>query len=535
MVGIVWGRMSKFPLRDLFIIIVIAVVARVLLLASNAVSFHSDEAVVALMARHINQGARPVFFYGQAYMGSLDAWLVSFGFRLFGESVLSIRIVQSLLYVLIVATSYLAAWEFSHKRLIAAVSGLTFALASVLVATYTTATLGGYNEVLLLGNIILIAGFRVINRSEARWGWWALLGVCTGLGWWANGLIVMYVIPVGLLGLVELFRRVRLQQEITPYLGGIAVAAILFFVGSAPWWIYDFTHNHEALNFYTTGTISESVTENTTRPTFGTRVLGLVLFGLPALVGARFSWLSEYFLLPVGLLVIAIYLMGLYRLIRVDPLRPGARPLVLTMIVVFLLIFLASPFSADPTGRYFLPLVFPISIALGTLADGLLHAEKLNPALRRLLPAGVLIIVLGYQLAGQIAAINGAYGLTTQFDLITHIPHEYDDELIAFLEENALYHGHTNYWVAYRMAFLSGETLQYSASLPYKEDLSYNAADQRYTPYTEATEAAEEVAYITTHLPALDEQLEARFDEQGLSYRLETIGPYNIYYDFAPQ
>ena len=75
--------------------LLIAFIARAVLLASNTVSFHSDEAVVALMARHILQGERPVFFYGQAYMGSLDAWLVAIGFQLLGESVLTIRFVQA--------------------------------------------------------------------------------------------------------------------------------------------------------------------------------------------------------------------------------------------------------------------------------------------------------------------------------------------------------------------------------------------------------------------------------------------------------
>jgi hypothetical protein len=37
------------------------------------VPLNSDEAVVGLMARHILDGKRPVFYYGQAYMGSLDA------------------------------------------------------------------------------------------------------------------------------------------------------------------------------------------------------------------------------------------------------------------------------------------------------------------------------------------------------------------------------------------------------------------------------------------------------------------------------
>src|SRR5690606_6394978 len=126
-----YGHMRQFPWFDLLAILVIAAVGRALLLASGAVSFHSDEAIVALMARHINQGARPVFFYGQAYMGSLDAWLIAIGFRLLGESVMSIRVVQSVLYLLVVATAYLAAWQLSGKRIVAAVAGLLLAVPAV--------------------------------------------------------------------------------------------------------------------------------------------------------------------------------------------------------------------------------------------------------------------------------------------------------------------------------------------------------------------------------------------------------------------
>ena len=37
------------------------------------------------MARHILLGARPAFFYGQAYMGSLDAFLAAAAFAIFGQ------------------------------------------------------------------------------------------------------------------------------------------------------------------------------------------------------------------------------------------------------------------------------------------------------------------------------------------------------------------------------------------------------------------------------------------------------------------
>ena len=81
--------------RILLVIIIIAAGWKAILLSLNSFPFNSDEAIVALMARHILAGERPVFFYGQAYMGSLDAYLVAAGFAIFGQSVWVIRLVQS--------------------------------------------------------------------------------------------------------------------------------------------------------------------------------------------------------------------------------------------------------------------------------------------------------------------------------------------------------------------------------------------------------------------------------------------------------
>src|SRR5574341_1375409 len=83
----------------LLVALSIAVALKALLLALDCVPFNADEAVVALMARHILQGERPVFFYGQAYLGSTDAWLVAGAFLIFGQRVIAIRLVQVALYL----------------------------------------------------------------------------------------------------------------------------------------------------------------------------------------------------------------------------------------------------------------------------------------------------------------------------------------------------------------------------------------------------------------------------------------------------
>lgn len=530
---------SRFPLRPLIIVLAAALVGRVLLLASGAVSFHSDEAVVGLMARHILAGERPIFFYGQAYMGSLDAWLIALGFTVFGQSVLAIRIVESILYLLFVATGFLVAWRVSARVIVAAVAALVLAVPNVLLALYSTATLGGYNETLLLGNLILLLGWDITHEHRQSYWRWELLGLCAGVGWWTNGLIIAYALPVTLLLLVDWMRATSIGQFSLAQRGRflrlpfaqIGLALMAFFIGSAPWWAFNFTNDFAALRFYLPSN-APSAFAGTDIPPLPTdqRLIGLFLLGLPAVIGLRFPWLPGYFLPAIGLAVVLIYVLAAYRLLRDrNRLKPDGRPLVLGMIGLFCGLFIVSRFSIDPTGRYFLPLTLPLGIVLGTLAD------SFRSTLARLALAGV---VIGYGLVGTVTAITTVPpGLTTQFNLETHIPNTDDAALIAFLDEYGLYRGYTNYWISFRLAFLSGDRLQYSAVLPYKTDLSYTPFDDRYKPYRKAADTAPDaqIAYVTANVAAVKDRLEALFAEQGIAYQYAQVGVYHIYYGFQPQ
>jgi 4-amino-4-deoxy-L-arabinose transferase-like glycosyltransferase len=527
-----------FPLRHLLAILLLAAGVRALLLASGSVSFHADEAVVGLMARHILQGARPTFFYGQAYMGSLDAWLVAAGFTLLGQSVMVMRLVQSALYLLAVAAGYTVAWRLIARPVAAAAAGLSLAVPTANVALYTTATLGGYNELLLLGSLIWLLCWDIYRNFPGSAWRWALMGLCAGLGWWTHGLIVIYALPAAALLLYRMFFKPVGMRRAALALVGIALAG--FVTGSAPWWVFDIQHNGAAIStFLTSRQTGEFAGIGLPDLPPGQRALGLLLVGLPALIGLRFPWSEAYFLLPVGALVGLVYLAAFYRLAQGGTLRPEARVFILGVFALFGLIFVASSFGADPTGRYFLPLALPLGIALGALADAL-YTRPPGPSpapqwwkrAAALLPVALVIV---YQAAGLITAASGPPGFTTQFDPVSHIPNDHDAELMAFLESNDLFHGYTNYWVAFRLAFLSGERLQYSAALPYKINLDYNPADNRYRPYAEMTAQADRVAYITSNLPELDARLEAAFRAQGLVYRRRSIGVFTIFYDFEPR
>ncbi len=86
-------------------ILLVAAGYKAWIVAQGLVPFNADEAIVGLMAGHILQGETPLFFYGQAYMGSLDAYLVAAAFAVFGRSVATIRLVQGGLYLLTIITT----------------------------------------------------------------------------------------------------------------------------------------------------------------------------------------------------------------------------------------------------------------------------------------------------------------------------------------------------------------------------------------------------------------------------------------------
>jgi 4-amino-4-deoxy-L-arabinose transferase-like glycosyltransferase len=142
----------------ILVVVVLGLALKGALLAGGAVPFNSDEAIVALMARHILQGERPAFFYGQAYMGSPDAYLIAGAFALMGESLLAVRVVQVVLFLVVLLTAYRVALRFTGSSSVALLTALLFACPPVLLSLYTTATLGGYGEALLAGNLLLWGG-----------------------------------------------------------------------------------------------------------------------------------------------------------------------------------------------------------------------------------------------------------------------------------------------------------------------------------------------------------------------------------------
>jgi hypothetical protein len=517
-------RADRRSLLALVLILGIAALFRAWLIASDGVSFDSDEAVVGLMARHITHGQTlPTFYYGQDYMGSLDAILVAGGFEILGESVHTIRVVQAVLYLLSLGAAYALAYEITRSHRVALMALLLLAIPTALGALYTTLTLGGYNEIVLLGSLMMWFGWQVtVGQQREAWRW-AALGLAAGIGWWVNGAIVTPLAVVGLIGLR--YFSVRNGR-------GYALAALGFLIGSAPWWLYNVQHDWAALKFLTGGFEPASGVESISP---AESLIGLLILGFPALYGLRFPWQAGFALslgvglaLLVYLALITDLLAGRWARLRTRGSVPlpyiSARRWVWGTLGVFAVIFTFSSFS-DATGRYLMPVWVPAAIGVALGLDRLRRAG-------RLIPAAALAILLAAQAGSVIRAAKTETGLTPQLVERLRTPAAADRDLLDFLAEEGYTRGYASYWASFRLMFRSHEAVIFATALPY-DDKGYHVGNDRYLPYRDAVNQADRVVWVTQHFPELDAVIAQRLAEAGITVQTRDFGPYRVYYDFS--
>jgi 4-amino-4-deoxy-L-arabinose transferase-like glycosyltransferase len=496
------------------------------LLIADVVPFNSDEAIVGLMARHFLQGEWDVFFYGQAYMGTLDASLVAVVFSLFEPHVVLIRILQMILYIgTILTTGYLGKQIFRSNQ-IGLLAAAFMVIPTVNVTLYTTVSLGGYGEVLLLGNLLIIAALKIVSESKRIW--YILWGFISGLGIWAFGLILIYVVPTLIL---LLYHHARPQKGKVRWVN-VLIGVLALIVGLSPWIIWAFYNGLSPLLSELFGSAISGASPANPFIAILAHIYNFLLFGTTVIFGLRPPWEIRWLaqpLLPVALAFwLVILVFALQNLTKKDDEQNG-RWILVGVMTTLVLGFILTPFGADPSGRYFLPFVVPISLFAAEFCRNLGQRNR-GKIWTYLLPS----LILAFNLWGTIEVAQ-LYppGLTTQFDSITWIDHRYDDELINFLEAKDETRGYSNYWVTYPIAFLSNEEIIFVPRLPYHEDFRYTARDNRYKPYDQMVEENNRVAYITTHHSDLDQALRGSFQDAGVSWDEKWIGDYHIFYGLS--
>lgn len=533
------------------------------LIFANVVPFNSDEAIVALMARHILEGGRPIFFYGQSYMGSLDAYLVAAVFKFIGYQVGGIRLVQIILYSLTILTTAILGKQLTGKWKVGVLAAWFLAIPNVSTTLYTTVSLGGYGEMLLIGNLILLTGVKIAKefsqkKKETPLFLWFGLGFLSGFGLWVFGLTLVYSLPVfayliwihlkvkelSYLENIKNFKRRYASSDrntftlnqLTYQSGRWATVLLGGFFGAIPWWSHARYVGFPNLVFELSGSAISGVESLGYLDQVLKHGLNFSLFGSTVILGLRPPWEVRWlaYLLAPFVLFFWFGVMG-YAFRKTSQelsLFPDSKgysfaPILSGVFSLVILGFILSPFGADPSGRYYLPL----SVVMALFASQAVWSWHKKWGRYVWVIVG---LIFTFHIWGtiQVAQLNPP-GITTQIDSVTQIDHAYDQELIDFLNNQGETSGYSNYWVAYPLAFQSEESLVFVPKLPYHQDLRYTNRDNRYEPYDQLVNRATRIAYITTNNPELDLSLRRGLTDLGIKWKEESIGDYRVYYQLS--
>ncbi|MFG1890602.1 hypothetical protein ACGFIR_22415 [Micromonospora sp. NPDC049051] len=214
------------------VLAVLAVVAgiayRLGLLLHHAPPTNSDEATMGLAALHIARGQEfPVWFYGQAYMGTLEAYLAAPVFALAGPSTLGLRLPVLALYAAFVVLAWRLTLRLTGDRWFALLVVALLALGSDRVVKNQLIAGGGYPEMNAAGVALAVLAYDLAaGRPGRRLPRWAAWGFLAGLMVWVDPLVLPYVAATGAVLLA--YRRRELRGRAGVLLGAAAL------LGAAP-------------------------------------------------------------------------------------------------------------------------------------------------------------------------------------------------------------------------------------------------------------------------------------------------------------
>ena len=499
------------------VVVLCGLVFRWWLFARSGWRIEYDEAMVGLMAADILDGARPVFLAAQPTLGMLEGYILAGLYTLFGVNTFALRML-SLLY----SAGYIAgvAWLgwLAYGRRVGVLAGLIAAVSSAYLVAVGTKVWAGTMGTLAFGTLLVCIAATIPRRDTSpRWRGvlWALLGIVGGLAFWTAFLSAYYLVPVALVLLVWLLVNRDARQWL-----GVLVAAVSFFIGSAPFWVYNATHNWLTLQL----TLSS---ESSTPDQLWQITVHLMTDIVPRLAVGSAEW-GGVGTVWRGVLV-TVYLCGLVALaISAVRRRTVARWLVLGVALSVPVIYINSgfarnalnPFGVDATGRYLVMWhsVWPIGVA--ALAVWLAQW-------RRVVGAGLVAFVVGFNLLNAFAL-----DAVRLFDSPYYLGRLPDDlsPLIAELDALDVRYVWTDVGLAHPLIFYSGERI---IAADYY-DTVISGGLLRFPEYfetvTAATARGERVAYVAP-VPAWLENppIERALAAADVAYSAIRVGDLVIY------
>ncbi|MEV4491839.1 hypothetical protein AB0K04_17205 [Micromonospora coxensis] len=237
-------RTPRWPAPSLLAVVVglAAVAYRGALLLADTPRTNSDEATMGLAALRIARGEDfPVFFYGQAYMGTLEAYLAAPLVAVAGPSWAALRLPLLALYALFLYLSWRLTRRLGGDRWFALLVVTVLALGADRIVKNQLIAGGGYPELNPVGvGLALLTVDLAAGRPDGRRWRFAAFGFLAGLTVWVDPLLLPYLLPLAAV-LVGAVRR-ELRGSCGALLAGAAV------LGAAPLLGHSLAHGRDPVS-----------------------------------------------------------------------------------------------------------------------------------------------------------------------------------------------------------------------------------------------------------------------------------------------
>lgn len=220
-------------------VVVLGVVLRMWLLAHDPID--ADQAVVGLMARSIDHGHFPVFYWGQAY-GGVEPYVTAVLVAIAGLHPWVVNATPAVLALLASVVAWRLGLAISRRHAVGVVAGALMWVWSEVDVWNSTREYGFRGVVLVCSLLVLLAVVR-LRHDDRSAGNWILFGAATALGWWASPEILYVALPafvVVSIMVVDALKR-RDATAVRPVVAGTAVGIVVL----VPWLVAT-VHDHFA-------------------------------------------------------------------------------------------------------------------------------------------------------------------------------------------------------------------------------------------------------------------------------------------------
>ncbi|RIL12382.1 MAG: hypothetical protein DCC75_00555 [Proteobacteria bacterium] len=511
-------------LTFLAVLILVAALLRLDFLIANNFIIDADEAIVGLMGKHISEGRPiPVFYYGQHYMGSLEALAASLLFEWFGISQAALKVTPLFFSLLLVPLIYALTLELGG-RTAARSSALLMAVPPCALVVWSGMARGGFIEVVFLGAVALLLTCKWLKREKPSQALAFLIGLVLGLGWWTNNQIVYFMLPIGF----AIFGRILWSRKE----GGSKLFTLIltmlfgltgFWLGGAPFWIYNFQNDFVSFSIF--GAADQS--------NLAKHWEGLWSAALPIILGARRFWqkTDAFAAATTSVYVLWAFIFALLLLWRfkqhlgllvfkIDPQRP--LEIFTLFIVSSICIFTFSSFGwLSEAPRYLLPLYIGLFPLAGCVLETLYRGAALRYVSHLCLAALLAVNLLSSYMGGR--ALPGEPFVHAG----ERVSKDHGD-LLSFLAEKRIGWVRTNYWIGYRLAF---ETCEQVKFLVFGQPHKVRIAGYQELPKNLSYET---VPFVL--VPSEAALVRRALDLEGFRYQHAQHSGYSIFFDIeSPQ